>query len=445
MEAKGPEVTQSTVEKVFSDPSRVVELKKGEVLLKSGKSNDRLYYVVKGRFSGGEMTDRGNDLYECLIAEEGDLIGVRSFFSDDVPSHATVVADEDSRLLYVTMSDLEREHTEPRSNLLLPLLSQALASRQKRVYEMMKKDQDMERLNFLGQFSAGVAHELNNALAVIVRGAEWMTEALNHQMRKGHPQEYMVYHKGVSDGRCLSSREAREAMKRIRAEYGLSAADARHLAQLGLDDFQLSEIVQEDLTRQRGLVDLWEMGATFRDLKMAAQHAASVVESMKNLGARGSLMMQEVDLQETVQMAEVICRNVVKGIEVETHFDDRTLLVSGNKGELVQVWTNLIKNACDAMRQAKVDPKKITIRVVAASERVMVSVQDTGPGIPEDSMHKLFLPNYTTKKTGLEFGLGLGLSIVQKILQSCGAFICVENTDEGACFKVDLPLVQKGE
>jgi signal transduction histidine kinase len=439
------EVMRALIDKVFSDPDRMVTLKKGDLLLKSDSPNDRLYYVDSGTLSGREPETKGGMLYDCLFAKQGDLLGVRSFFSDNIASHATVVADEDCELRYVTMTDLEREHTEPRSNLLLPLLSQVLLSRQKATFNMMKKDQELDRLNFLGQFSAGVAHELNNALAVIVRGTEWMNQVLDQQMQKFTAMDYTVYSKGAKEGRSLSSQEVREKTKQLQKEHDLGYGDAKKMAQMGLREHDTLAVMKSSAERQKELQRIWDMGATFKDIQLSAQHASSVVESMKSLGARGSMMLHEVDLNDSLEAALVICRNVTKGIDIECQLDEESPLVLGSKGELVQVWTNLIKNACDAMRQSKSDDLKIIISTTIKGERLLLSFQDTGPGIPDEVMPKIFMPNFTTKKSGLNFGLGLGLSIVQKIVQSFGGFISADNTDIGARFQIDLPLFIKGD
>lgn len=214
---------------------------------------------------------------------------------------------------------------------------------------------------------------------------------------------------------------------------------------MGLDDQQLKRIIKEPEHRRQDLADLWDMGATFRDVTLSAEHAAGVVESMKSLGARGSLMMEEVDLSDSLHLALVVSQNVIKNITIDNDMEGKHLSVLGNKGELVQVWTNLFKNASDAMYHAETKNKKIIISSEVKENRIILSIQDTGPGIPEEAMPKIFMPNFTTKKSGLQFGLGLGLSIVHKIIQSSGGFISAKNTELGACFNIYLPLFQKGE
>ena len=74
---------------------------------------------------------------------------------------------------------------------------------------------------------------------------------------------------------------------------------------------------------------------------------------------------------------------------------------------------------------------------------VMITIADNGPGIPSYAFEKIFQPNFTTKKTGLQFGLGIGLPIVKRIIESYGGRITVENGGPlgGAVFEILLPLI----
>jgi signal transduction histidine kinase len=113
---------------------------------------------------------------------------------------------------------------------------------------------------------------------------------------------------------------------------------------------------------------------------------------------------------------------------------------------LNQVWTNIILNASDAMgKQGSLD-----IRCGTGEEKddegklrevIWISFKDSGPGIPEENLEKIFEPKFSTKKTGAKFGLGLGLSISEDIVEQHGGKIKAENAEEGgARFSVTLPV-----
>ncbi|WP_224067560.1 ATP-binding protein [Vibrio penaeicida] len=107
-----------------------------------------------------------------------------------------------------------------------------------------------------------------------------------------------------------------------------------------------------------------------------------------------------------------------------------------NPIQLEQVLVNLITNAIQAM---DMQPQKhIQLKLHATSDYVMIDIEDTGPGITQDTLNQLFEPFYTTKQNGL----GLGLSISQQIMQTMDGELQAGNTEHsGACFRLLLPKI----
>jgi len=97
---------------------------------------------------------------------------------------------------------------------------------------------------------------------------------------------------------------------------------------------------------------------------------------------------------------------------------------------------NLLTNARDAM--AERDGKtKITLRVFEDKSGVHITSQDTGGGIPEKVLPRIFEPFYTTKEMGK--GTGLGLSVSYGIIRDMNGTTIAENIEDGARFKITLP------
>ena len=71
-----------------------------------------------------------------------------------------------------------------------------------------------------------------------------------------------------------------------------------------------------------------------------------------------------------------------------------------------------------------------------------VTITNNGPPIPAEIQEKIFQPSFTTKKKGLDFGLGLGLSIVRRIVDSYGGTIELRSTDGHTSFTINLPTTQ---
>ncbi len=115
-------------------------------------------------------------------------------------------------------------------------------------------------------------------------------------------------------------------------------------------------------------------------------------------------------------------------------------VVLGNAGELQQVVTNLLLNGCDAMAEAG---GVLGVGLAARDGHALVTVADSGPGIPPERLHKIFEPFFTTKLG--RGGTGLGLSISHEIVRRHGGVMRVESEPgRGARFTVELPLYRRG-
>jgi two-component system sensor histidine kinase FlrB len=105
--------------------------------------------------------------------------------------------------------------------------------------------------------------------------------------------------------------------------------------------------------------------------------------------------------------------------------------VKGDEVLLRQAFTNLVQNAIESMPKGG----ELSVRSYLG-DFIEVSISDTGPGIAENIVDKIFLPFFTTK----DRGTGLGLSIVQKIIVSHGWNIFVDSSNKGTTFRIKFPL-----
>lgn len=125
-----------------------------------------------------------------------------------------------------------------------------------------------------------------------------------------------------------------------------------------------------------------------------------------------------------------------RGITLQTELPQGGWLVLGDANQLKQVCLNLLVNAQEAMAHGGM----LTVCLALASElgrpAVQITIADSGGGIPEDVLEKIFTPFFTTKR----HGTGLGLAIVNRIVQNHGGTMRVRNTAEGAEFQISLPL-----
>lgn len=134
-----------------------------------------------------------------------------------------------------------------------------------------------------------------------------------------------------------------------------------------------------------------------------------------------------------------------KSIEIVEKFDPDLPKVLGNKGQIMEVVLNVLKNARDAMRGSGT----IFISTEAIEENgnrfAMAEFRDTGAGIPDDVIDKIFDPFFTTKEKGGGHNIGLGLSISLSIIKEHGGRIEAGNSPAGgAVFRVYLPVYMEG-
>ena len=125
-----------------------------------------------------------------------------------------------------------------------------------------------------------------------------------------------------------------------------------------------------------------------------------------------------------------------RGLHVRTRLARQLPATPIDAQQIQQVLVNLVKNAMQAMSKAGA----LTIQTGETSDDVWVSVTDTGGGIPQEQINRIFEPFYTTKKKGS----GLGLMIVQRIVRAHGGRIEVESqVERGTTFRISLPLHER--
>jgi signal transduction histidine kinase len=155
------------------------------------------------------------------------------------------------------------------------------------------------------------------------------------------------------------------------------------------------------------------------------------------------------------QVLNIVKQGLPESVRIEWKLECPSWSVSGDRNQLRQVFLNLCVNARDAMPAGGV--LTVEIANVESDESlleyhpdadlgpyVVVSVTDTGKGIPEEDLERIFEPFFTTREQGE--GTGLGLSIAHGIIKSHKGFITVKSVvDEGTTFRVYLPaLVDSG-
>ncbi|HZY70055.1 MAG TPA: ATP-binding protein [Thermoplasmata archaeon] len=163
--------------------------------------------------------------------------------------------------------------------------------------------------------------------------------------------------------------------------------------------------------------------------------ADRIVLGLLDFSRRGETNFATLDLRSIVQESVAFVRGKwTADVEVEEAGPPAPVAVYGDRRQLVQVFTNLLNNAYDAVEGSG----RIRVLTSAAGERATVEVTDSGSGIPAEVLPHLFEPFFTTKGEGK--GTGLGLAICHGIVQTHhGAIVATNAPEGGARFTVELP------
>jgi Signal transduction histidine kinase len=425
----------------FSDPTKQVQLNPGDTLLSEGHFNDRLFLILEGSLTG-YLNDQNNEPFEVFRSRANMFVGVYSFFSDEHITYLTIVAEEPARVAFIDQSaKASREGVFATD--FLPVIVHELYLRQLLAQRLTRQRQaaiktlyEKEKMATLGQLAAGLAHELNNAIGVLDKNTEWLTGAVTDFLRNKNLKSLFL--KMVEQGQSLSTASLRERRRKFEKQFNIEAPLAKQLAKTTLSEEEIRELLKENRRELNAISLITEAGIVLHDMEVAASHAAHVVQSVRILGLSSTGQTSPTTIFETINKALALTRTLVKDITLSIQRESEGNIVA-NPGDLVQLWVNLIKNACESMQLAHTENATLTLAIRDVDNSYEVVVADNGPGIPEDLLKKIFQPNFTTKVSGLSFGLGLGLSIVKRIVNHYKGSIAVQSTPGDTRFIVKLP------
>jgi len=156
-----------------------------------------------------------------------------------------------------------------------------------------------------------------------------------------------------------------------------------------------------------------------------------IVNDLLDFARKKTPVLKEVNIHE-LALSALAKTAIPNNIQVVTSFDETPqMLLDGE--QIRRVLLNIIQNAVQAMPEGG----RITLRIGVEEGGVLVSVEDTGVGIPEENLSRLFTPLFSTKSNGV----GLGLTISKQIVEAHGGEIILETeVDKGSTFTIRLPL-----
>lgn len=267
---------------------------------------------------------------------------------------------------------------------------------QKKIQEMMIH---AEKMVSMGGIAAGIAHEINNPLGIVLQASQ----NLANRTRADFPKNLDAAREIGLDlelmAQYMKARKVDVFIEEIRAA-GIRAA----------------EIVRNMLnfSRREGATQAM---CSLRDL---ATKAISLAQSDYDLKKQYNFKKLTVTIEETNSIPLVLC----------------------NETQIEQVFLNLLRNAAQAMATSEVpiDDPQITVRLSSREGWVRTEIEDNGPGIPPDVQRRIFEPFFTTKSPGEGTGLGLSVSYFIVTRGHGGQIFVSSRPGGGTRFTLDLPL-----
>lgn len=253
-----------------------------------------------------------------------------------------------------------------------------------------------EKIMSVGGLAAGMAHEINNPLGVMIQTAQNIERRISPDLK---------------------------ANKKVADEIGISIDDV----------FKYLE--------KREIIEFIE------DIKKSGARAAEIVKNMLKFSHKSDSTHKPLYVTNVIDNSIKLAGNDFnlkkkydfKDVEIVKEYSNNIPEIDASETELEQVFLNILKNCVQAM-SVEDKESKIIIRVLKNNGNVRIEIEDNGPGIDRETRKHLFEPFYTTKPVGEGTGLGLSVSYMIIVKNHKGIFDVESHIGKGTKFIIELPL-----
>jgi signal transduction histidine kinase len=332
-----------------------------------------------------------------------------------------------------------------------------------RVREVTRIEQQGEKLSALGKLAGNLAHELNNPASAAQRSAANLVTAVRENRRNrfklvnlclGEEQIVRIeaWEEGIIRRRMEMDAYETSAAAIIRNEDAIrlwliesgsndAAGTAPSLAEEGATAADLDEF--RNIVGSHDAVISIEFFARYLRSSRAADalvnataRISELIDAIKDYSNMDRAPIQDVDVPAGLDATLQMFGSRLNRVKVEREYQPGLPRISAYGAELNQVWSALIENALDAMGNSG----RLRVACRREGEMLLIEIDDSGPGIPEELQERIFEPFFTTKPIGR--ALGLGLDTAMRIVRKHRGHINVSSSPGCTCFRVRLPIEQ---
>lgn len=403
------------------------------------------------------LGDKYNSIISIPLTKNNTFVGA---FICARESKKEILTENDLNILIIsknqteiTYDKIELQIAQKNQNILLKKQKDELAKAIEDLKETQSALIQSEKMASLGQLIAGVAHEINTPIGVIKASASSISDLINNDFLRiiefienltGDKKRlfFEFIDTCFSLKPVLSTMEARKNKKIIKENLDRLSAESSDYITGILADMGFTEIDSKyaniigDAEIINKAYKLTILKKSIENINDATGKVSKIVYALKSYSHfQNNDKPVQIDVKSGIENTLTLYNNLIKqGIEIIRNYEDVPQIFAF-PDDLNQIWTNIIQNALYAMSNSGT----LKISTYKKDNYVVVTIRDSGKGIPPEIKRNIFTAFYTTKPQGE--GSGLGLHIVRKIIDKHKGKIEFDSEpDKGTEFRIYLPI-----